>query len=489
MGSTLYLECNSGISGDMFVAALLDLGASEQRLGEVLASLPMGGFTTHVSRVSKSGLDACDFDVRLDKEHENHDHDMAYLFGHLACEGGVAGPGVDGRAGEHEHGGHHHHEHVHEHDGAHEHGEAHEHEHGHHGGAHGHHHEHRTLADVMAIVDAAQMSKRAHEIAARIFEWIAKGEAKAHGTTVDKVHFHEVGAVDSIVDVVSAAVCLDDLGVSEVVIPELAEGRGTIRCAHGIMPIPVPAVANIVGEAGITLRMTGVEGELVTPTGAAIAAAVRTSDRLPERFVVKAVGLGAGKRSYRGCTGVLRAMLIEPAENKDVLADRGAAPDMQTAGAGTTHAQGESSPDASVVMKLETDVDDCTGEALGYVIERLMAAGAREAHAIPLVTKKGRPGFQLQVICDEPDVERLESVIFATTTTIGIRRQRMERTCLAREEVAVRTAYGEIAGKRVTLPDGSARTYPEHDAVRRACEQAGVGYQDAIQAFYAAVRE
>ena len=142
----------------------------------------------------------------------------------------------------------------------------------------------------MAIVDAAQMSKRAHEIAARIFEWIAKGEAKAHGTTVDKVHFHEVGAVDSIVDVVSAAVCLDDLGVSEVVIPELAEGRGTIRCAHGIMPIPVPAVANIVGEAGITLRMTGVEGELVTPTGAAIAAAVRTSDRLPERYLVKKVG-------------------------------------------------------------------------------------------------------------------------------------------------------------------------------------------------------
>ena len=485
MGSTLYLECNSGISGDMFVAALLDLGASEQRLGEVLASLPVGGFTTHVSRVSKSGLDACDFDVRLDKEHENHDHDMAYLFGHLACEGGVAGPGVDGRAGEHEHGGHHHHEHVHEHDGAHEHGEAHEHgghhhhehvhehdgahehgeahehEHGHHGGAHGHHHEHRTLADVMAIVDAAQMSKRAHEIVARIFEWIAKGEAKAHGTTVDKVHFHEVGAVDSIVDVVSAAVCLDDLGVSEVVIPELAEGRGTIRCAHGIMPIPVPAVANIVGEAGIALRMTGVEGELVTPTGAAIAAAVRTSDRLPERFVVKAVGLGAGKRSYRGCTGVLRAMLVEPAATEG----------------------------ADAVVKLETDVDDCTGEALGYVIERLMAAGAREAHAIPLVTKKGRPGFQLQVICDEPDVTRLEGVIFATTTTIGIRRQSMERTCLPRKEVAVRTAYGEIAGKRVTLPDGSARTYPEHDAVRRACEQAGVGYQDAVQAFYASVRE
>ena len=195
--------------------------------------------------------------------------------------------------------------------------------------------------------------------------------------------------MDSIVDVVSAAVCLDDLGVSEVVIPELAEGRGTIRCAHGIMPIPVPAVANIVGEAGIALRMTGVEGELVTPTGAAIAAAVRTSDRLPERFVVKAVGLGAGKRSYRGCTGVLRAVLIEPAKNKDVLADRGAAPDMQAAGAGTTRAQGESNPDASTVMKLETDVDDCTGEALGYVIERLMAAGAREAHAIPPGDQEG----------------------------------------------------------------------------------------------------
>lgn len=495
-GTALYLECTSGISGDMVVAALLDLGANQQRLEEALANLPVSGFSTRVSRVRKAGLDACDFGVVLDAAHENHDHDMAYLYGHLAAGAGEAGECGDAcsttaESHAHKHGGEHAPAHDtgevvathgadepgHAHEHAHHHEHSHTHEHAEHNHAHTHNHEHRTLADVVAILDGARLSPGARAIAGRIFDVLAHAEARAHGTTPEAVHFHEVGAVDSIVDIVSAAVCLDDLGVRDVIVPELSEGTGTIRCAHGIMPVPVPAVVNIVSEAGIALRPTAVRGELVTPTGAAIVAATRTREQLPARYAIRAVGLGAGKRSYEGCAGVLRAMLVEPLADGAPSSERGAV--RETAG----------NPFAAApVVKLETDIDDASGEALGYVVEWLMAAGARDAHIVPTVMKKGRPGCQLQVICDEADVERLEALMFAHTTTIGIRRMRMERDRLPREAVEVATAFGPIAGKRVTLPDGTARTYPEHDSVAQACERTGAGYQDVVRAFLAAAQ-
>lgn len=465
MGTTLYLECASGISGDMTVAALLDLGADRAALDRALASLPVQGFEVRVGRVAKNGLDACDFDVLLDEEHENHDHDMEYLFGHEHGHGDF-GAAV-GHGGEHGHtdaddsADHrraddgHRHGHGHTHDD-------HEHEHGH------HHHEHRTLADVEAILDAADLAPRARSIAGRVFSILAQAEAQAHGTTPDQVHFHEVGAVDSIVDIVAAAVCLDSLDVDDVVVTELAEGTGTIRCAHGVIPVPVPAVCAIAADHRLPLRATGVRGELVTPTGAAIVAAVRTADRLPARYTIAKVGLGAGKRSYEGCSGVLRAMLIEP------LPGDGPAP--------SPTAQAES----DTVCKLECDVDDCTGEALGRVLERLMAAGAREAHCLPVFTKKGRPAYQLQVICDEQVRPALERLIFEETTTIGIRRCAMERTVLPRRARTVETALGPMPAKEVTLPSGAVRLYPEHDGVVAAAEQFGVPYQEAYRACLAA---
>ena len=284
----------------MSVGALLDLGASEEVLRAALESIPATGFTVRISRVKKSGLDACDFDVVLDAEHENHDHDMAYLYGPAD---GEAGDGAHNHAqGQHHgHGQAHHHEHEHAHEN--EHGHAHE---------HAHAHEHRSLPDVLAIVDASELTPRAREVAHRIFDVLADAEAAAHGVPREEVHFHEVGAIDSIVDVIAFAVCFDDLGISDVVVRELAEGQGSVRCQHGIMPVPVPAVANIVAANGIPLRVLDVRGELVTPTGAAIAAAVRTKASLPERFVIKKTGLGAGKRDY-ATAGVVRAMLIEEA--------------------------------------------------------------------------------------------------------------------------------------------------------------------------------
>lgn len=495
MGKTLYLECTSGISGDMTVAALLDLGASERHLREALATLPVADeFSVAVSRVTKSGLAACDFDVRLDAAHENHDHDMAWLFGTTEHDH------VHGHSHEHEH-EHTGHEHDHEHhDG---HGLRHDHDsvcaldhhhdeechgHEHSGHEHHHHHVHRSLADVTAIIDASGLTPRAKELARAVFGKLAEAEAIAHGATPDTVLFHEVGATDSIVDICSVAVCLDDLDVTSVIVPALSEGHGTIRCAHGIMPVPVPAVVNLCRIAGIELVPAPVIGELVTPTGAAIVAVLRTSRALPARFRIEAVGLGAGKRPYENCAGVLRASLIKPVSEKKPLVEDGVADaPVSTAPASTaTQAapRGTTEPATTgrAVTKLETDLDDCTGEALGRVIALLMDAGARDAHAVPVVMKKGRPGYQLDVICDAADVAALERVIFENTTTIGIRSVEMRRDALARTPGEARTPFGAVATKRVVLPDGSVRAYPEYDSVVAACERTGASFLDVFRA-------
>ena len=270
----------------MTVAALLDLGADKTVLDRVLKSLPVSGFQIKISRVVKSGIDACDFDVMLDKNHENHDHDMEYLHGsHHGSHHGHAVTDLSGHTAEHTH--------MHDSESAHGH----------------HHHEHRGLKEITHIIEHSVMTDNAKKIALRIFEILAKAESKAHNVPVDQVHFHEVGAVDSIVDIVAVAVCLDNLGITEVIVPVLYEGRGTVRCQHGILPIPVPAVANVVSENHLCLKMTEVEGELVTPTGAAIVAAIKTKDKLPEKFEIQKVGIGAGKRQYE-CPGILRAMII-----------------------------------------------------------------------------------------------------------------------------------------------------------------------------------
>ena len=290
MKNKLYLECTSGISGDMAVAALLDLGASREKLKKVLKSLPVKGFDIKISRVVKSGIDACDFDVVLDKEHENHDHDMEYLHGHG-------------------------HEHTHEDEKSHVHAHAteelHAHTHNHDTkSAHGHHHhEHRGMKEITHIIEHGDMTENAKKTALRIFGILAAAEGKAHNVPADQVHFHEVGAVDSIVDIVSAAGCLDNLEITDVIVPVLHEGCGTVRCQHGILPVPVPAVVNVVNENHLNMKITDVEGELVTPTGAAIAAAIKTKDQLPKEFVIQKTGVGAGKRQYE-CPGILRAMFI-----------------------------------------------------------------------------------------------------------------------------------------------------------------------------------
>lgn len=422
MSKTLYLECYSGISGDMTVGALLDLGADEQVLEEALKSLPLDEFDIAVTRVKKSGLDACDFNVILDEAHDPHDHDMEYLHGH---------------AQGHSHKDGHEHTHGHIHEDGHEHTQGHCHEHT---------HAHRGLPEIREIIRKSCLSSRARETALRIFWVLAEAEAKAHGMPVEQVHFHEVGAVDSIVDIAAAAVCLDNLDITEVIVTELYEGRGTVRCQHGIIPVPVPAVVNIASAYDLSLHMTETEGELVTPTGAAIVAAVKTKDKLPESYRILKTGMGAGKRDY-GRTGVLRAMLIEPENEK-----------------------------ADVIWRLESNIDDCTGEAFGYVMDRLLEAGARDVYYTPVYMKKNRPAYVLNVICKEDAIERLQEIIFQNTTTIGIRRMKMERTVLSRELKRIDTPLGEVQVKICEI-GAERRAYPEYDSVIRLCEKHNLSYQ------------
>ena len=278
----LYIEANSGISGDMFVAAMIDLGVDKDMLTRALRSIPADGFEIEITRKEKSGLDVCDFDVVLDADHDNHDHDMEYLYGHEQDD--------EGSMHEHEHG--HTHEHAHEHKSY-----------------HAHEHHHRMIKDVYDIIDKTDITDGAKAIAKRIFDIIAKAESKAHGVALDQVHFHEVGAIDSIADVIAAAVCVDSLSPDKVVVSPLSEGTGTVRTQHGILPIPVPAVTFIAADHQLVLRRSGVRGELVTPTGAAIVSAIRTDESLPQTYRIEGVGMGGGKRDYENA-GILRTMWI-----------------------------------------------------------------------------------------------------------------------------------------------------------------------------------
>ena len=304
------------------------------------------------------------------------------------------------------------------------------------------------------------MTENAKKIALRIFEILAEAESKAHNVPVDQVHFHEVGAVDSIVDIVSVAVCLDDLDVTEVIVPVLCEGRGTVRCQHGILPIPVPAVANIVSANHLHLKMTEVEGELVTPTGAAIVAAVKTKDKLPETFEIQKIGIGAGKRQYE-CPGILRAMFIS--ESTEQAKGR--------------NPKAENQETKDTIIKMETNIDDCSGEVLGFVMERLMKAGARDVHYVPVFMKKNRPAWVLNVICKEEDMETLQNIIFEETTTIGIRYSRMERTILPRETRTLPTPWGEVLAKVCTL-NGKEQIYPEYESVAQLSREKEIPFTE-----------
>ena len=377
MKNILYLEGAGGISGDMTVAALLDLGADQKKMDTALQSLSTKEFEYHVSFKHSYGIRGCDFDVIL------------------------------------------HHENPHE-----------------------HHHEHRHLNDIYTLIDQAQMTDRAKELAKKIFLIVAQAESKAHGCPVNEVHFHEVGAVDSIVDIISVAVLIDDLNITDCIITGLTEGCGFVNCQHGLLPVPVPAVLNIAEKYEIPLRSSDISAEMVTPTGIAIAAALRTKTSLPKQYKVLKVGIGLGKRDF-GRANLLRALMIQ-----------------------------EDSP-ADQIYVIECNIDDSNGEELGFAFDKLMQAGARDVHFIPCFMKKNRPAYILRVITEQDQLEEMEKLIFYHTSTIGLRKYPVDRTCMNRTMMTVSLPYAEIEIKKCFWGN-IVRYYPEYESVRAAGEKTGL---------------
>ena len=425
MGKILYLECNSGISGDMTVGALLDLGADQETLKRALDSMGLEGYHLHFGRKEICGLDAFDFDVHLTEHKDKHGEN-----------------------------------HVHSHGEVHDHG----HTDAHH---HIHSHIHRNLYDVYEIIDRLDSNDHVKDLAKRMFSIVAEAEAKAHGLPIDQVHFHEVGAIDSIIDIVSVAVCVDNLGIEEVAVSPLCEGHGHVHCQHGILPVPVPATANIVSSHGLELRFTDNEGEMVTPTGAAIAAALRTKKGLPSGCRLLKIGMGAGNKTFRQAN-VLRIMLLEEMEEENEA---------------KTTIKGSLEEAVNInrqMWVLEANLDDSTGEMLGFAMEALLEAGAADVWYSPIFMKKNRPAYQLSVLCKEDVRERLEDILFVHTTTIGIRRYPAERTVLERQIQQVETKYG-VVDVKVCCYKNKAFCYPEYESIRKICRDKGIDFQSVYE--------
>lgn len=439
----LYLDGSCGISGDMTVAALLGLGASREKLDAAIASLNLDGVHVHVENSKSYSIAGLSFAVHV------HDHDADHVHSHE--EGYV------------EH--HHHHEHG-------------EHCHGASTGSTGsptlsatlHHHEHRHLSEVYEILDraanAGAVTPRALETAKKIFRIIAEAEAKAHGVPVEEVHFHEVGAVDSIVDILAVAVLADDLGIENCIVTGLNEGSGFVETQHGQLPIPVPAVAHIAEAAGIALHITETKGEMVTPTGAGIVAALRTSERLPVSYKILKSGIGLGKRDF-GRANFLRAQIIEDCAN-----DKG--------GDATSTTTGCTPADCNV-FQIEANIDDSTPEELGYAMDKLFEAGARDVHFIPCYMKKNRMGTLLCALADSEHLAAVEKAIFLHTSTVGVRRFPVERTCMARSIFEVETEFGKVRVKKSVLDD-IEKVKPEFDDLKACADKAGVSIREIQKA-------
>ncbi len=426
----LYWECFSGISGDMSVAALLDLGADEEVLRRALESLHVEGYEIKVGRTKKCGIDACDFDVIIEHPHD-HDHGHTHDHDHSHTH-------------DHDHGHPHDHDHGHTHD--HDHGHTHDHDHSHtHDHQHVHHHEHRGLQDILQIIERGDLTPGAKKLAKQMFDFVAKSESKAHGIEIEKVHFHEVGAIDSIVDVISAAVCVDNLGITDIAISTIHEGQGYVKCDHGLMPVPVPAVVNIAQASGMALRITENRGEMITPTGMAIAASLKNVEKLPDSYIIQKIGIGAGKKDFKNAN-ILRIMIIE-----------------------------DTAATEEDIWVLESNIDDCTGEAVAFAMEELFAKGANDAYFTPIYMKKNRPATKLTILCHKKDISEMEDVVFKHLSTIGIRRYPVERTVLVREMVTVDTKYGPCQFK-MCKHNGVTYGYPEYEDVRRICKEKDLSF-------------
>lgn len=326
---------------------------------------------------------------------------------------------------------------------------------------------HRHLPQILKIIDESGVSDAAKTRAAAVFRKLAEAEAAVHDTTVEKVHFHEVGAVDAIVDIVGACTGLAELGVERVICSPIPTGSGTVTCEHGVMPVPAPATAMLL--RGVPLAACEEPGELTTPTGAALAVTLAESFGPPPSMVLRAAGIGAGTREGRTQANIFRLLL---GETGGAAAGR----------SGPAADDGREGLDQDEVTLLEAQVDDATGQSLAFACESLLAAGAVDAYLVPILMKKGRPGQLLTVLARPTDAARLEDLIFRSTTTFGVRRTTAARAKLRREIVRVETPFGPIGIKVGRRGAQVLRVWPEYDECAAAALRHGVSLEQVQQA-------
>jgi len=433
---TLYLDIFSGIAGDMFIAALLDLGVDATKLEHELKKLKLDGYHLHTSRGQKSAIAGVKFDVHLAHE-PDHPHQETACVLHI---------------------------HEHPHDSGHHHGHTHlrslqfsttpsaPHEH--------HHEEQRNFSEIKKLITGSKLSAWVKQKSIAVFARIAEAEGKIHGLPPNEVHFHEVGAVDSIVDIVGAAIALELLGKPRVFASPVVEGTGWIQCAHGRFPVPAPATLAILGARKIPVSQCEEPHELVTPTGAALLAEFVESFGAMENLVAEKIGFGLGTRENQTRPNVLRAVL-------------GTESKVSTSGLDW---------ESDKVAVLETNLDDCTGEILGAFFETALAEGALDVFHTPIQMKKNRPGILLTVLCAENEADKFSELILRETTAFGVRKTIAERRKLRREFAEVKTAFGKVAVKIGRLGGKVVQAAPEFESAKKVAAKAGVPVKRVFEA-------
>lgn len=387
----LYFDCSSGISGNMALGSLTEIVGDENYLIEELEKLNVDGYKIEMSKKVKNGITGTYVDVIQERRAHYHEEE-------------------------------HHHEIEH------------------------HHHEHRNLNDVNKIIDDSSLNDKTKDLAKRIFLRVAKAESKVHNKSLDEVHFHEVGAIDSIVDVCGTAILINKINPDKIIASVVNDGYGFIECAHGTMSVPVPATSQIFASSSVVFRQIDIDTELVTPTGAAIIAELATEFTFLPAMKVQKIGWGTGLKDLK-IPNVLKVYLGEV-----------------------------KNPNEEIVV-METNIDDCPGEILGYTMEKLFNAGALDVFYTPIFMKKNRPAYRMTVVCKEEDILKLQNIIFKETTTIGIRYRYEHRTELSRQMVEIDTKYGKLKAKKVDN-NGETYIYPEYESMKELAEKNDISLKE-----------
>ena len=429
----LYYDCFSGISGDMNLGAMLDLGVSRDTLINGLQKLNIEGWKLEITRDQRHGISGTRVTVVTDDpESSGNDHDH-----------------MDDHGNDHVHNHDHGHDHMHDHGQDHGHDHEHDHEHNH---VHDHHTGHRNMADIEKIINGSSLPERVTGLAMKIFSRIAVAEAAVHDKPVNEITFHEVGAIDSIVDIVGAAICYDALGVDRAYVSEIELGSGMVRCEHGLLPVPAPATARII--TGFPVHTGGVDFEATTPTGAAIIAALAEPLPAGMKFTISATGYGIGQKNNPSRPNILRVWLAETEQGK------------------------EKGHEAFLV---ECNVDDMNPELSDYITARLFAAGAGDVWFTPVIMKKGRPAFTVSVICEEEQKDAVREILFTESTTIGLRVTPFIKETLHREFEEIETHFGKVVIKKSFFNNRLVSVKPEADRCAAIAAETGLPMKQVIQ--------